>query len=241
MHTERNMVRRIHDLNQQAYYTNVYSLNNAARRHVVKVLSNKTFIIIFTLSSLVLSGTAHARMKCWTNSEGVKECGNAVPPEYAQQGHQELGKGGLVREETGRAKTDEELAEQKRLDEIQAEKDKLAAEQKKKDEILLQTFSTVEDIERARDERLTQLEASIKLTEARTEKIQYDLDKRIQTAANAERAGKAPSEALLSDIESLKRQIKNNDAFIEGKRVEQEEIKKDHAKDIAHFKELKGI
>lgn len=201
----------------------------------------KTIIILFAVTGLSLTTAAHAKFKCWTNNEGVKECGNAVPPEYAQKGHQEMSKSGMVKEETERAKTDEELAEQRRLDAIQAEKNKLAAEQKKKDDILLQTFSSVEDIERARDERLTALEASIKLTEARSEKINYDLDKRINKAANAERAGKAPSEELLKDIESLKRQIKNNDAFIEDKRAEQEVIKQDHAKDIAHFKKLKGI
>jgi len=200
-----------------------------------------TFIIMFALTGLTLSASVQARMKCWTNNEGVRECGDKVPPEYAQKGHQELGKSGLVREETGRAKTDEELAEQRRLDKKQAEEDKLAAAQKKKDDILLETFSNVEDIERARDERVTALEAAIKLTMARSEKIQYDLDKRIQKAAAAERGGKTPSEALLKDIESLKRQLNNNNAFIEGKRAEQEKIKEAHAKDIAHFKELKGI
>ena len=190
---------------------------------------------------MLLSTSVQARLKCWTNSEGVRECGNAVPPEYAQQGHQELDKSGMVKKETERAKTDEKLAEAKRLEKEQAEKDKLAAEQKKKDDILLQTFSSVEDIERARDERVTQLEASIKLTQQRSQKIQEDLDKRIKKAAAAERAGKTPSEALLNDIESLKRQIKNNDKFIEGKRAEQEVIKEDHAKDIAHYKKLKGI
>ncbi len=200
-----------------------------------------TLVILLSLSSLTLSGTVQARIKCWTNNEGVKECGNKIPPEYAQKKSQELGKGGLVREETERAKTDEELAEQRRLDKIQAEEDRLAAKQKKKDDILLQTFSNVEDIERARDERLTALDAAIKLTQARSEKIQYDLDKRIQKAAAAERSGKAPSEDLLKDIESLKRQLKNNETFIEGKRAEQEEIKEAHAKDIAHFKQLKGI
>ena len=200
-----------------------------------------TLIILITFTGLGLSTAAHAKFKCWTNNEGVKECGNAVPPEYAQKGHQELSKSGMVKDETERAKTDEEIAEEKRLEEIQAEKDRMAKEQKKKDAILLQTFSSVEDIERARDERLSALEASIKLTQARSEKIQEDLDKRIRKAATAERAGKAPPEALLKDIESLKRQIKNNDNFIEGKRAEQEIIKEDHAKDIAHFKKLKGI
>ncbi len=203
--------------------------------------SFNTLVILLSLSGLILTGTVQARIKCWTNNEGVKECGNKIPPEYAQKKSQELGKGGLVREETERAKTNEELTEQRRLDKIHAEEDKLAAKQKKKDDILLQTFSNVEDIERARDERLTSLDAAIKLTQARSEKIQYDLDKRIQKAAAAERSGKAPSEDLLKDIESLKRQLKNNETFIEGKRADQEEIKEAHAKDIEHFKQLKGI
>jgi hypothetical protein len=199
------------------------------------------FIIIFSLGGLSLATPVQARMKCWTNDEGVRECGDRIPPEFAQRSHQELGKSGVVRETTDRAKTDEELAEQRRLDKIKAEEEKALAKQRKKDDILLNTFSNVEDIERARDERLTALEAAIKLTMARSEKIEYDLDKRIQKAASAERAGRTPSEALLKDIESLKRQLNNNDVFIEGKHAEQEKIKASHAKDIAHFKKLKGI
>ena len=67
-----------------------------------------TLLIVFTLSGLTLSASVQARMKCWTNNEGIKECGDTVPPEFAQKGHQELGKGGIVREETERAKTPEE-------------------------------------------------------------------------------------------------------------------------------------
>ncbi len=200
-----------------------------------------TFIFMFALSGLALSGPAHARMKCWTNNEGVKECGNKIPPEYAQQEHTEIGKGGLVRETTERAKTDEELAEERLLEKEMALQEKQDEEQKKQDAILLATFSNVGDIERARDERVTVLETSIKLTQARSEKIQQDLDKRIQTAADAERSGKTPPEALLKDIESLKRQIKNNDMFIENKHAEQEEIRQAHAKDIERFKKLKRI
>ncbi|MFT5396329.1 MAG: hypothetical protein ACI85N_001527 [Gammaproteobacteria bacterium] len=200
-----------------------------------------TLIIMFALSGLTLSGTAQARMKCWTNNEGVRECGNKIPPEYAQKEHQELGKGGLVREKTERAKSDEELAEARRLEKELAEQEKVDAEKKKQDQILIATFSNVSDIERARDERVTALESTIKLTKARNDKIHLDLDKRIQTAADAERAGKVPPEDLLKDIDSLKRQTNNNNTFIEGKRAEQEEIKKAHAIDIARFKKLKGI
>ena len=198
-------------------------------------------LVLFTLAGLALPESAQARMKCWTNNEGVRECGDKVPPEYAQKGHHELGKSGLVREEKERAKTPEELAEEKRLAKLEEEQKKQEEAQKNQDRILMETFSSVGDIERARDDRVTALEATIKLTQARNEKIQLDLDKRIKTAADQERGGKSPSEALLKDIDSLKRQIKNNDSFIVEKRAEQEEIKKSHALDIARYKKLKGI
>ena len=207
----------------------------------MRTTTSSALLVLFTLAGLTLPESAQARMKCWTNNEGVRECGDKVPPEYAQKGHQELGKGGIVREEKERAKTPEELAEEKRLAKLEEEKLKQEEAQKNQDRILMETFSSVGDIERARDERVTALEATIKLTQARNEKIQLDLDKRIKTAADQERAGKAPSEALLKDIDSLKRQIKNNDSFIEEKRAEQEEIKKSHAVDIARYKELKGL
>jgi hypothetical protein len=46
---------------------------------------NRTYLLV-TLISLTcgFSLTADAAIKCWTNKEGVKECGDTVPPEYAQ-------------------------------------------------------------------------------------------------------------------------------------------------------------
>ena len=54
--------------------------------------------------SLGPTDAAARKIKCWTNKEGFRECGYTVPPEYAQKGHQEIGKFGTV-EEVERAKT----------------------------------------------------------------------------------------------------------------------------------------
>ena len=198
-------------------------------------------ILMTSVLGLIFSPSVHARMKCWKNHEGVTECGTSVPPEFAQKGHKEIGDSGMVKEEVERAKTPEEIAEDERLAKIEAEKLKAQEEQELKDRILMETFSSVEEIEKSRDDRITALESTIKLAETRNQKIQVDLDKRIASAAADERAGKKPSDALLSDIDSLKRQIKNNDDFISEKRIEQDVIRDSHAKDIARFKELKGI
>jgi len=200
-------------------------------------------VCLTVLAALVLTGyslQAVSAIKCWTNRDGVRECGNRVPPEYAQQGYEEVSKQGLILDETERAKTPEELEEEARQTAIRAEEKRRQQEQARADKILLATFSSGEDIEMVRDDRIRALEASIRLAEKRNESIQQDLEKRMQAAADAERAGRAPNEALLKDIESLRRQIKANDAYIEERQKEQEETRQQYAESIARFKELKA-
>lgn len=184
-------------------------------------------------------GINAATIKCWIDNEGVRACGTTVPPEYAQQGHQEFSSQGLVINEQARAKTEEEIAEEARIAAIEEEKQKFAEEQIRQDRILLDTFSNVDDIKVARDEKIAAIEASISLAMKRNEKIEADLENRMKAAAAAERNGQAPNEALLEDIESLKRQASNNQEFINGKHIEKQEMQAAYDTDIKRFQELK--
>ncbi len=205
------------------------------------IKTGKFLLVAATLLTGLGAGIpASAAIKCWKNNEGVRECGESVPPEFAQQGHEEIKKSGAV-EETERAKTAEELAEEKRKADAEEQIKQAEQEKVRQDSILLATFSTVGDIERVRDEQIAALEATISVTKTRNTKIQQDLDKRIEAAAAEERAGKSPNAALLKDIESLRRQTDNNQQFIESKHQEQETIRQQYAGKILRFKELKGL
>lgn len=197
----------------------------------------KVFIGLVLLSQAF---QAHAVIKC-KDKDGNWHFGDTLPPECAQEGYQELNERGMVVDETEAAKTDEEIAEEKRLAAIEAEKKRLKEEQDKKDKILLNTFTNIDDINMTRDGKLAAIETAISLAEKRNEKLQSDMDKLIAQAAAAEREGKPPSETLEKDIQKLKRQINNNNEFITDKRKEQEVVKTDAEKNIARFKELKGI
>jgi hypothetical protein len=206
-----------------------------------KIKTGQIFMVAATLlTGLSLSIPASAAIKCWTNSEGVRECGESVPPEFAQQSHAVIKQSGAV-EETERAKTPEEVTEEKRKADAEEQIKQAEAEKVRQDGILLATFSTVEDIERVRDEQITALDATINVTNSRNSKIQQDLDKRIEAAAAEERAGKTPNQAMLKDIESLRRQTANNQQFIESKHQEQEAIRMQYDGKILRFKELKGL
>ena len=199
-----------------------------------------SILILVSISLMLLSNTVQARIKCWENSEGVRECGEKVPPEYAQKGHEEISSQGVTVDESARAKTEEELAEAKRLAAIQQEEDARQAKIDTQNKILLDTYSNTDDIQMTSDGKLVALESNIKLANKRNEKIQPNLDKFTATAAAAELAGKQPSEDLLKDIESLSRQIKNNDKYIADTRLEQDAIKKEYAEKIERFLQLTG-
>lgn len=196
--------------------------------------------IIFTLLGLIFSTNAGAaKIKCWTNDEGVRECGESVPPEYSQQGHKELNESGIVVDKKDRALTEEEIAEKRRQEERQAEVERERTKQRRADTELLQTFSSEADIIRARDDKVSAMNAQITLAESRNEKLQEDLDKRMETAAAQERAGKEPPQALLKDIENLRRQIQTNDEFIAKTKAKRERIREEYSADLQRFRELK--
>ncbi len=71
---------------------------------------------ILGLSLTIAPLQADAGIKCWTNKEGIRECGRTVPPEYAQKGYTERSDSGVKVKEITRAKTAEEI-EQQRLEE----------------------------------------------------------------------------------------------------------------------------
>jgi hypothetical protein len=207
----------------------------------MSILKDAFNIITLTFISMglfTLSTSAQARIKCWENSDGIRECGEKVPPEYSQKGYREISSQGLTLEESERAKTEEERLEEKRLLAIQKEEEEKQKEAIAQDKILLDTYSNTDDIQMTSNGKIAALDSNIKLANKRNEKIQSSLDKRTATAAEKELAGKQPSEALLKDIRSLKRQIKNNDKFIADKRAEQVEIRTEYAKKIERFLEL---
>ena len=152
----------------------------------------------------------------------------------------ELNDQGMVIKKEARAKTEQELEEEARQEQAEKEAKLKKQEQARKDRILLDTFSTVDDIKMVRDEQLAALESNIKVTQKRNEKIQNDLKGRIKVAAATERAGKEPSKNLLEDINTLKDQIKSNNKFIEEKRKQMEQTKQEYSQKIARFKQLKG-
>ena len=107
--------------------------------------------------------------------------------------------------------------------------------------MLLDTFTTEDDIQLTRDGQIAHLESQIHLVESHIVKLEKNLDQMIERAAEAERRGEKPSAEMVKNIDSVRGQIDENHRFIATKRANQDEIRARFDADLARFRELKGI
>ncbi len=202
---------------------------------------DRFFVVVAAFLFAATVTSAEAKIKCWTNNEGVRECGDAVPPEFAQQEYETKSAGGVTLDTADRAKTVEELEAERAAAEAAERAAVAAREEAARDKVLLYTFSSEDDMVLARDGQVAHLESQIKITQSHIDKLQKGLDELIQDAADHERRGAAPPEKLLADIDSLRTQIRENELFIETKHEEQHAIMEKFERDIARFRKLKGL
>ncbi|MGR8920381.1 MAG: hypothetical protein ACU85V_12230 [Gammaproteobacteria bacterium] len=202
--------------------------------------SNTRAAVLGTALMLMAAAPAGAAIKCWTNSEGVRECGNAVPPEYAQQGHEKISKHGLKRGEQEAAKSLEELTAEREAAKAAKAAAIEAKERAKLDRVLLDTFASEDDMVLTRDGQIAHLDSQIRLTRSHIDKLQANLDKMVDRAAELERRGEKPSAEMVANIRSVRSQIEENETFIATKKAEQAEIEARFDADIARFRELKA-
>ena len=198
-------------------------------------------VVIVAGLTLIFSQTAlAAKFKCWTNNEGVKECGSYVPAEFSQKRIETRSGSGRVIEVDARAKSQAEIDEIARLTELKRIEDEKLAEQKKKDDILLKTFTRERDINMLRDSKVNVIEGIITVTNGNNKALAKKLAKKQKKAANIERRGKKPPARLLEDMKAIETRISKNKKSISTKREEQKVIKAKFAIDLQRFQALKN-
>lgn len=203
----------------------------------------RSLFLSLILSTLLTPLSGHAAFKCWTNKEGVRECGNAIPPEYSQQESQTIDKRGITVKTHERAMTKEEVEQQEQQEakekEREAKEEEIRKKQEAYDRVLLSTFLSEQEIINARDRKFAVIDANIEITQISINKLKDDLQQKRKKAANYERKGQQVPERTLEDIATLEKQIATKQEFIKTKEAEKVAITEKYAKDQERFRQLK--
>lgn len=199
-------------------------------------LNKLAWLLLIPLSSPVW---AEGGIKCWTNDDGVKECGNVVPPQYSQKGHVELSGEGTVVKEVAAAKSKEEIAEEQRKEE---EKRK-CQEQANKDQALLNLFSKAEDIEIARQAIVSTIDGQINSIQTIVDSLEknlQELERNFEESKDNKDVPDSQRETMKRNIESAKQRINNNQDTLNTRIKEREDANKEYDLYAQRFKEIKA-
>ncbi|HWN39812.1 MAG TPA: DUF4124 domain-containing protein [Gammaproteobacteria bacterium] len=191
--------------------------------------------ILFVVAAIALPSIGSAqKLYKWKDENGVIQYGDKIPPEYANRDRQVLNNQGVrVGSQEGEVTDDE------------AEANRRAKDEAAHDRMLLDTYISVADIERLRDQRLEQRESQIKLTEVNLNHLRKRLAELQAEASNykpystREDAPQVP-EAVARDLSQTTSAISKSQQDIARMRADQAAVKKSFDDDIVRFRELKG-
>ena len=175
------------------------------------------------------------KMYRWVDEHGDIYFSDQVPPEQSQLSRASLSKTGRVLEVTEKAKTKEELEQEKRLEELRKQQEKLIANQKIHDKALLSTFRSREDLLLSVQTKEETLEKQKNIIEGNLNRFTEQLNKQQKEAAVFERDAKPIPKALLDEIKLTKIRIEQTQHVLRSHIEKQNQIKKVDAADTARF------
>lgn len=151
--------------------------------------------LVAALSSPVSS--APLEFYRYTNEQGVLVINSAIPPEFVSKGYEVVTLGGEVIRTVEPSISPEEAARLREKKLFEREQEAIKKE-------LLKRYSTVDDIEAAKQRKLASVEGYMAILRGNLHSIATQIEQKHADAANTERAGRTVSEAMLKTIEALK-------------------------------------
>ena len=173
----------------------------------MKTPPRKFHYLLLLPALLAATATFAERMYKWVDENGQVHYSNQVPPEASKTERKVINEQGRTVKVYSAPKTEAEKAEEKRLAELEAKKQKILEQRRIHDRSLLATYSSAEDMQLARDGKLSSVESLIQLTNSRVASMQERLLQLSDDAAEYERSGKPLPAPLQQQIKNLREQI----------------------------------
>jgi hypothetical protein len=204
-------------------------------------LLRASILLSFCLASGVVVAQ-DSKLYRWVDNEGVVHYGDSIPAEYAELERQVVNEHGITVDVMQAKKTEEELAEDARLEELRAE----AALQRRQDQALLATYLTIDEIIMHRDRRVELFQAQARVTELYLRNLQRRMDS-LREEASKFRPYSADPEApmidpdLADDMTMTKETIARHEENLRKFESDEQSIVSRFDGDINRFKQLKGL
>ncbi|MBS4049694.1 MAG: DUF4124 domain-containing protein [Methylomonas sp.] len=198
-------------------------------------------LALIVIVPMLLSGARDVsakKMYRWVDENGRVFFSDLVPPDQVQHKRETMNEEARVLDVVEKAKTPEELAQQKRLDALRKEQDKIIAKQAADDKVLLSTYRSIEDMNKALENKMALMDGEKRMIEGNRQRMEQQLVQQQQQAANLERNAQKVPEKLLKEIASTRQQIEQNMQEMARHESNRQSAEKEFRADIARFEFL---
>ncbi len=177
----------------------------------------------------------------WVDEKGTTHYGDAIPPAYVNQGATELSKKGLVIKKTAPALTPEQRQSRQEEIDLRNEQVHKAREQRRRDNALLNTYTSLSEIDLARDRNLQQLELLHVGAQTRSKLVMARLKEFRVQAAKFKADNKPVPGYLKADMERTQLELERLETSMGKSQQDIEAIKAKFAADRLRYQELTQI
>ena len=181
---------------------------------------------------------AQAQMYRYINAEGNPVIAYQVPPEYVANGYEVLSPSGVVIDVVPRQLSE---TQQRTLDKRQLTQREAAAEAERLrdwDESLLLRYSTVADIEAARERALRDLRIRVSVLKSKQRSLKQQIEKNQALIADQERLGNDISPMYFKAINDLRSELVSTERAIEDRYAEIAAQNASYDADVERFTRL---
>lgn len=203
------------------------------------VLITAVFALVFA-GAAVAAGSTKTKLFKWVDKDGVVHYGSSVPPEYSSQQSEQINAQGEVVKVQEAQKTPEQIAAEARNQQQVKQNAESAAAQKAHDKVLQDTYTSVEDIERDRDSKVSAIDAQINVLNGSITASQNTLADFQGRANELTSKNKPVPEDLQKHIDGAKQQLVANQQQLLLQEQRKQQMEDQFVKDIARYKELTG-
>ncbi len=200
-------------------------------------------IALLVLLPLAASATETAqKLYRWVDSDGVVHYGDSIPAEYTDLERHVVNNHGITVDVMRAKRTAEEIAEEKRQDDLRLARDL----QRRQDQALLATYLSVDEIVLHRDRRVELFQAQARVTELYLSNLKRRLDG-LEEEASLYRPYSIDPDAemidpdLAGDLVTTKDTIERHQANLQRFHDDEQNIVARFDGDINRFKRLKGL
>ena len=206
----------------------------------MKLVATKFLTIIITLLISLAIGTSYVQAEFykWVDENGDTQFGDKVPAKDSQLGHDILNKQGVVVDTIDPPKTEQELREIAKQERLAEQKRREAEKQAARDKALLKSFTSIDELINAHNERMTLIDQSIFVSKGRIRKQQVELTKLEKRRQGFIRQGLEVPSWLEENEFLVLEKIAIIEEYIRTRQQEKVTLEKGFQKDYNRYKEI---